>query len=96
MKILSLLIALALPQLVAAAPAITLTPCPSEIKVAGAECGHLEVYEDRVGQQGRTIALNIAVLPAFSRNPAPDPLFAFAGGPGIPRCAACAKRGPSS
>ncbi len=83
MKILLLLIALALPRLVAAAPTIALAPCPSEIKIAGAECGHLEVYEDRAGQQGRTIALNIAVLPAFSRNPAPDPLFAFAGGPGM-------------
>ena len=37
----------------------------------------------RSAQQGRTISLNIAVLPAFSRNPAPDPLFAFAGGPGM-------------
>ncbi|MGY8823533.1 MAG: alpha/beta hydrolase [Candidatus Latescibacterota bacterium] len=83
MKILLYIIALTLPRLAAAAPTITLKPCPSDIKVAGAECGHLEVYEDREGQQGRTIKLNIAVLPAFSRNPAPDPLFAFAGGPGM-------------
>jgi len=83
MKILLYIIVLALPRLAVAAPTLVLEPCPSEIKIAGAECGHLEVYEDREGQQGRTITLNIAVLPAFSRNPAPDPLFAFAGGPGM-------------
>ncbi len=61
-----------------------LTPCPAgQIKASGAECGTFEVYEDRQAQAGRTIALNVAVLPAFSRNPAPDPLFAFAGGPGM-------------
>ena len=31
---------------------------------------------------GRTIALRVAVLKALSRNPAPDPLFFLAGGPG--------------
>ena len=73
----------ALPQLATAAT-LSLTPCPAgQIKASGAECGTLEVYEDRQAQQGRTIALNVAVLPAFSRNPAPDPLFAFAGGPGM-------------
>ena len=57
-------------------------PDPRKITVSGAQCGTLEVYEDRAAQSGRTIALNIAVLPAFSRSPRPDPLFAFNGGPG--------------
>lgn len=47
-----------------------------------AECGKLTVYEDRLSQKGRQIDLNIAVIPAISRNPAPDPLFFLAGGPG--------------
>ena len=64
------------------APLIELGPCPSEIGIAGAECGTLEVFENRDTNTGRKIALNIAVLPAFSHNPEPDPLFAFAGGPG--------------
>ncbi len=83
MKTLIYMLALALPRLVFATPTITLTPCPSEIKVAGAECGTLEVYEDRQGQTGRTISLHIARLPSFSRTPQKDPLFAFAGGPGM-------------
>jgi pimeloyl-ACP methyl ester carboxylesterase len=45
-------------------------------------CGQYEVYEDRYLRIGRKIALNIVVLPALSSNPAPDPLFTFAGGPG--------------
>jgi len=47
-----------------------------------AKCGKLTVYEDRQAQSGRTIDLNIAILPAISRNPEPDPLFFIAGGPG--------------
>ena len=77
------LLACALPQW-AYATTLSLTPCPAgQIKASGAECGTFTVYENRQAQQGRTIALNVAVLPAFSRNPAPDPLFAFAGGPGM-------------
>ena len=66
----------------AAAPRIALEPCPSKITVSGAECGTLEVFEDRAAGSGRTISLNIAVIPALSRSPQPDPLFAFNGGPG--------------
>ena len=65
-----------------AAPRIALEPCPSEITVSGAECGTLEVFEDRAAGTGRTISLNVAVIPALSRSPQPDPLFAFNGGPG--------------
>ena len=47
-----------------------------------AECGKLAVYEDRAANSGRQIELNIARIPAVSRNPAPDPLFFLTGGPG--------------
>ncbi len=47
-----------------------------------AECGKLTVFEDRQAAAGRTIDLNIAVLPAISRSPEPDPLFFLTGGPG--------------
>ncbi len=47
-----------------------------------ARCGTLTVPEDRANPGGRQISLNIAVIPAIKRNPAPDPLFLLAGGPG--------------
>jgi pimeloyl-ACP methyl ester carboxylesterase len=47
-----------------------------------AECGKLTVAENPENPAGRQIDLKIAVIPAVSRNPAPDPLFFLAGGPG--------------
>lgn len=47
-----------------------------------AQCGTLTVFEDPQAQSGRTIDLNIAVIKAVSRTPAPDPIFMLAGGPG--------------
>ena len=47
-----------------------------------ARCGTLQVYEDRSSGTGRQIDLHIAVIPAVSRSPAPDPLFILVGGPG--------------
>lgn len=47
-----------------------------------AQCGKLTVFEDRQAAAGRTIDLNVAVLPAISRSPEPDPLFFITGGPG--------------
>jgi pimeloyl-ACP methyl ester carboxylesterase len=61
---------------------IEVQPCSAEIGVVGAECGSLEVFEDRQAGAGRTIDLNIVVLPAAGRDPRPDPLFVLAGGPG--------------
>ena len=67
-------------------PKIQFSPC--QLTVPGmqtslkAECGKLKVYEDRVSQSGRQIELNLAVIPAVRRNPAPDPVFFLAGGPG--------------
>lgn len=47
-----------------------------------AQCGTLTVPENRADPQGRQIALHVVVIPAINRNPAPDPLFMLAGGPG--------------
>src|SRR5690606_12536090 len=40
------------------------------------------VYENREARTGRTIPLNIVVLPAIGVNVRPDPLVFLAGGPG--------------
>jgi pimeloyl-ACP methyl ester carboxylesterase len=60
---------------------LALEPCRLSGGVVG-RCGRLAVYEDREAQSGRTIDLNIAVIPATGSIPAPDPLFMLAGGPG--------------
>ena len=50
--------------------------------VIQAECAHLQVPEDHAAPDGRQINLYFARIPARSREPAPDPLIFFAGGPG--------------
>ena len=48
-----------------------------------AQCTTLAVPEDRSKQGGRSIALNIAwIPPRNTSDPAPDPVFFLAGGPG--------------
>jgi len=47
-----------------------------------AHCGKLSVPENPNQPQGKQIDLNLAVLPAVSRSPAPDPIFFIPGGPG--------------
>jgi pimeloyl-ACP methyl ester carboxylesterase/membrane protease YdiL (CAAX protease family) len=47
-----------------------------------AQCGTLEVLENPDQPSGRKIMLNVAVVKAQSSNPAPDPVFLLAGGPG--------------
>lgn len=47
-----------------------------------ARCTTLDVPEDRGAPDGRRIPLAIAWLPANSPQPAPDPVFMLAGGPG--------------
>ena len=59
----------------------------TSVSVAGqsqvkARCGTLDVPEDPANPSGRQISLNIAVVKAISRTPAPDPIFLLAGGPG--------------
>jgi hypothetical protein len=44
-----------------------------------ARCGTVTVFENRRAKTGRTIDLNIVVVPAVSATPAPDPVFWLAG-----------------
>jgi len=65
---------------------MALRPChlsaPGSPTRLRAECGSLTVPEDRANPGGRRIGLHVAVLPALSRTPEPDPLFFITGGPG--------------
>jgi pimeloyl-ACP methyl ester carboxylesterase len=45
-------------------------------------CGKLTVFENRKQRTGRTIDLNVVVLPAVNQKTKAEPLFDFAGGPG--------------
>src|SRR5437773_9618934 len=45
-------------------------------------CGKLTVFENRLTRAGRTIDLNVVVLPAFDQKTKAEPLFDLAGGPG--------------
>ena len=65
-----------------ATPSIVLAECRLP-KLSGiAQCGTLEVPENRAKPDGRRISLAVAVLPANTLHPRPDPLFILAGGPG--------------
>jgi pimeloyl-ACP methyl ester carboxylesterase len=66
----------------AARRAVALLPCRLKSSGLAAQCGSLRVLEDRANPHGRAIDLKIAVVPALARDPAPDPLFLLAGGPG--------------
>ncbi len=64
------------------APSLQLEPCRLKGYDQEISCARFEVFEDRKARTGRKILLNIAVIQAASGNPAPDPLFILAGGPG--------------
>jgi pimeloyl-ACP methyl ester carboxylesterase len=59
-----------------------LHPCQIAEGPPDAYCGTYRVYEERASRSGRTIDLKIVVAPALRRDPKPDPLFIFEGGPG--------------
>src|SRR5262249_54274643 len=61
---------------------IALSECRLPKLPLAAQCGTLEVPENRAKPEGRKISLAIAVLPANTLNPRADPLFILAGGPG--------------
>lgn len=61
-----------------------LRPCQIPGVPFEARCGTVTVREDRTARAGRTIPLQIVVLPARGPRPAPDPVFFLEGGPGIP------------
>jgi pimeloyl-ACP methyl ester carboxylesterase len=60
---------------------IPLKPCRA-VRDHDGMCGKFEVFEDRAARSGRKVSLSLAVLPAKAVNPAPDPVFLLAGGPG--------------
>ncbi|MGW1941700.1 alpha/beta fold hydrolase [Streptomyces goshikiensis] len=57
------------------------TPEPVEA-LKGARCGTLTVPENRARPTGKTIRLGVAIVPAESPTPKPDPVVWLAGGPG--------------
>src|SRR5262249_54869653 len=59
-----------------------LKPCRLEGIIEELFCGKLTVLEDREKRTGRTIDLNVIVLPAFDQKNKAEPLFDLAGGPG--------------
>ncbi len=59
-----------------------LAPCHLEGIAEELRCGTYQVWEDREGRRGRKISLNVVVLPALDRHPAPDAIVVLAGGPG--------------
>jgi pimeloyl-ACP methyl ester carboxylesterase len=82
--ILTLFVAPVLPAARVAVPAVEVKPHPC--RFAGvrddARCATYPVWEDREKKAGRKIGLNIVILPALEREPAPDPIFFLHGGPG--------------
>ena len=67
-----------------AAPArgVALVPCRLPKLAQEAQCGHVDVPEHRGNPASRRVAIFVAVLPANTLSPKPDPLFVLAGGPG--------------
>lgn len=63
-----------------------LTPClassPGQAGQIAAQCADLPVPEDYANPSGVQIPIHVVVIPAQSANPAPDPVFLLAGGPG--------------
>lgn len=65
---------------------LALTPCRIDggdgMPSAKAQCGVLQRAENPDDPDGKKIELQIALVPALSVQPEPDPLIFFAGGPG--------------
>lgn len=70
----------------AAAQSLTLTDCRIDagtpIPTMKAQCGVLEIPENRDNPDGKSIDLHVALVPALNVEPLPDPLVVIAGGPG--------------
>jgi pimeloyl-ACP methyl ester carboxylesterase len=71
-----------------------LHPCQISEGPPDAYCGTYRVFEDRPAASGRTIDLKIVIAPALRRDPKPDPLFIFEGGPGGGAATLAAERIP--
>ena len=64
------------------AQSVVLQPCSVPQTRDKAQCGNLEVFENRSTRKGRKISLKIMVLPATGKDRAADPLLYIPGGPG--------------
>jgi pimeloyl-ACP methyl ester carboxylesterase len=72
-----------LPALAAPGPAVASLPsCRVHGIAYEVRCGALERPLDPARPQGPRITVHYVVVPAVARNPAPDPVFLLAGGPG--------------
>lgn len=65
-----------------AARTLSLAECRLPKHAVAVQCGELPVPEDRARPDGRKIGIFVAVLPANTADPKPDPLVILAGGPG--------------
>jgi len=68
-----------------AASGVTLEPCRLKGVEIELRCATIQVPEDRdsaAAGSGRKIPIRLAVIPALARQPEPDAIFVFAGGPG--------------
>jgi len=61
---------------------LELAECRLPRLATAARCGTVDVPEDRAKPGGRRIGIFVAVLPANTLTPQPDPLLILAGGPG--------------
>jgi pimeloyl-ACP methyl ester carboxylesterase len=61
---------------------IAVSDCRLPKLPVAAQCATLDVPENRDKPGGRKISIAIAILPANTLSPRPDPLFILAGGPG--------------
>lgn len=61
---------------------LALSDCRLPGLATAAQCGQLDVPEDRARPDGRKIGIFAAVLPANTLTPKEDPLLILAGGPG--------------
>lgn len=66
----------------ASARRIALTECRLPKVAQAVQCGSLDVPEDRRRPDRRRLSIFVAVLPANTLSPLPDPLVLLAGGPG--------------
>jgi pimeloyl-ACP methyl ester carboxylesterase len=66
----------------AVAGTVSFTACHLRHLAQAAQCTSVRVPEDRSQPGGRSLDLFVAVLPANTADPRPDPLVILAGGPG--------------
>ena len=61
---------------------IALAECRLKDIATSVWCGRVSVPEDPANAGGKKIDIHVAILPAYTRTRAPDPLVLLAGGPG--------------